>query len=292
MKTPATLVLPLLVLLPQPVGIEEGRPAAPGTLLAESIPARPAGAMTGSEFARRTTGIPGRERQRLALAELRRGNLPDFLRRLRPVRLTGRSPDGATVAATVWVTPDYLAIGSDQDFLRIPLSYYTATTVAREFGFVLPTRKVVDAIYRQSEVRLQPQPLPPGPRMRSSRYYLRHQQMIEAQRDGSPLEALTSGHKKDVVLTNRLYRNPNRIAIYGWQRRGGEPIQPLSTVHGAAYADYSHGVRLVWETALVDGVERSIYDLLEDPELAPVLSYEGVIRDPRRLMAPVRPAGR
>ena len=68
-----------------------------------------------------------------------------------------------------------------------------------------------------------------------------------------PLGALVSGHKKDVVLTNRLITHPGQIAIYGWHRGIGEPIQPLSTVHGAGYADYSHGIRLVSQMAMIDG---------------------------------------
>ena len=92
-----------------------------------------------------------------------------------------------------------------------------------------------------------------------------------------PLGPLIAGHKKDVVLTNRLNQKKGRVAIYGWHRGMLRPIQPLSTVHRASYADYSHGVRLVSEVVLINGRPRSIYDVLEDPELAPVLTCEGVI---------------
>ncbi len=74
------------------------------------------------------------------------------------------------------------------------------------------------------------------------------------------------------------------MAIYGWTRPDGRPIQPLSTVHGARYADYSHGVRLVWHEAWIDGAPRSLYEALADPELAPLWSDEGPLRDPRALM--------
>ena len=87
------------------------------------------------------------------------------------------------------------------------------------------------------------------------------------------------------MLTNLLASNPGRIAIYGWHRLNGSPIQPLSTVHGACYADYSHGIRLVSETALVDGKATSVYDMLQDPVLARVLSDEGPIPHVRELIA-------
>ena len=60
-------------------------------------------------------------------------------------------------------------------------------------------------------------------------------------------------------------------------RDAGQPIQPLSTVHGANYADYSHGIRLVSRWALIDGKLRLIRDLLQDPATARVLSDEGPI---------------
>ncbi len=264
--------------------------AGPGRPVAERIPARPEGAITGSEFARRTTGKSGAERQRLALAELERGNVPDFLRVLVPVRTSFEPPGGEPIAATLWVTPDYLAIGSDADFLRIPLTLPSAARIAARWGFALPTRKIVDAIYEQAALKLEPRPMKPGPRMRSSVYYLAHQRTIEEQRSGRPLGELVAGHKKDVVLTNRLRSKQGRIAIYGWHQAKGRPIQPLSTVHGARYADYSHGLRLVHERVWLDGEPRSYYELLEDPALAKVLSYEGPIVGARALLRPPPPA--
>jgi hypothetical protein len=252
-------------------------------LMVSKIPPRPADAISGARFAEMTRGLSGRDRQQEALKELRRGNLPDFLRQLKPVHLQYRTHDGRTIRAVIWVMPDYLAIGSNEDFLRIPLTRPSAVTIAYEFGFVLPTRKMVDAIADQADFRFKPQSLPPSKTMRSTEYYVRHNNLIEQQRTGRPLGELLAGHKKDVVLSNRLL-GPERIAIYGWHRKDGTPIQGLSTVHGARYADYSHGARLVFEKACLDGQLRSIYDVLEDPVLAPVLSYEGLIPRIRRLM--------
>jgi hypothetical protein len=145
---------------------------------------------------------------------------------------------------------------------------------------------MVDAIYEQSAHHLTPAPLPAGPLMRSNQYLARHQQRIDEQRSGLPLGELISGHKKDLVLSNRLRQLPGRVAIYGWHRGPGDPIQPLSTVHGARYVDYSHGVRLVSTTVLVEHRPRSIYDALQEPQIAPVLSAEGVTKDPWGLMHP------
>ena len=268
-------------------------PAAAGTdallpYLTRNIPERPSHSLTGSQFVDLASTTDGSQREQLITEQLLKGNLPDFLRKLTPVKLQQRSRSGRLLSATIFVTPDYLAIGSKADFIRVPMDYHTARKVAAQFGFILPTRRVVDAIYAQSETHFTPQPLPPGPQMCSTAYYQRHNEKIMQQRYslGSALGELVSGHKKDVVITNRLRRKPGRVAIYGWHRPDGNPIQPLSTVHGAGYADYSHGIRLVSEKILVDGKLRSVYDILKDPELAPLLSDEG----PMAWVAPQTPA--
>ncbi|HEX6111876.1 MAG TPA: hypothetical protein VFZ10_06190 [Geminicoccaceae bacterium] len=219
------------------------------------------------------------EREAVIAAQLMAGNLPGFLRRLKPVTLRGHRLGGEALEITLCVTPDYLALGSDTDFLRIPMGLQTALATAAGFGFVLPTPKMVDAIYEQAEVRLRPQPLPPGPEMRSNAYYREHQRRIREQRIklNAPLGALIAGQKKDVVVSNRLWQKVDRVAIYGWHQHPGAPIQPLSTVHGARYADYSHGVRLVSVVAFVNGRARSIFDIMEDPSLAGIVSDEGPI---------------
>ena len=249
------------------------------SFLTEKIPPRPFMAMTGSAFARYVSGMDRVAREHAIVDELLKGNVPHFLRKLKPVRLFQTFADGKQMTATIFTMPDYLAIGSDQDYLLIPMSLYSAIEIAVKFGFILPTKKIVDVIFKQSDMHFPPEPMPPGPRMTSTEYYLKHNQTIEGQRltMGFSLGGLVSGHKKDVVLTNRLARTIGKIAIYGWHRLSGVPIQPLSTVHNATYADYSHGIRLVSDTVLIDNKPRSIYEVLKDPKLSSLLSDEGAI---------------
>ena len=244
---------------------------------ARGIPARPAQARGGNAFADSLAGLTEPERDRAIRDELLSGNLPPALRRLWPATVTGQGPDGLPVRLVLCVLADYLAVGADLDALRVPMGLDSARAVAAGFGFTLPTRRIVDLIYRQATVQLLPQPLPAGEAMRSTATYRQHQALVEQQRAavGALPGALTAGHKKDLVISERLWRQPDRVAIYGWHRRADAPIQPLSTVHGARYADYSHGVRLVSETVLVDGLPRSIFDLLADPRWSPLLSDEG-----------------
>ncbi len=263
------------------------RPVAE-TVRIGSIPPRSPNAISGSRFARMIASLPDSERQKAALAELELGNIPDFMRMLYPLRISFKRTNSASVNGIIWVSPDYISIGSNGDFLRFPLAYFPAAAVARAFGCVLPTPKIVDTVYHNACVHLRPQPLPAGPRMRSCEYCLRHQEMVENQLGIRPIEGIIAGHKKDVVLSNRLWQKNGRIAIYGWHRNDHSPIQPLSTVHGENYADYSHGIRLVRDSVRIEGGMHSIYDVLQDPVLAPLLSYEGPIRNPVKLMEPGR----
>jgi hypothetical protein len=246
--------------------------AADGGAVA-AFPARSDHAPTGRQFLVDTWRLAPAEREAAILAQIRAGNVPGHLRRLVPL-----SVRHAQHTATLYVLPDYLALGSDDDYIIIPMAPGTAVAIAREFGFTLPTRKLVDDIYAHSTLRLAPQPMPPGQHMDSNAYYRLHDRHIKSQLAGSsgPL-TLVAGHKKDIVLTPRLSRQPSRVAIYGWHTCVGSPIQPLSLYHPADYVDYSHGVRLISRRALVDGREADLSQVLSDRELNPLVSDEGFV---------------
>jgi hypothetical protein len=248
--------------------------------LTQDIPARAADAPGGRQFAQQIRSVTDDERESLIRQQLMAGNIPKFLRHLVPVRLRSPLPD-EPVEVVVCAAPDYLAVGSDDDFLLIPMRLSTALSMASLFGFTLPTTRIVDAISAQAAAHLAPQPLPAGPEMRSTDYSLRHNELVGAQRTalGVSLGALIAGDKKDLVLTNRLRSHMDRVAIYGWHSDNGKPIQPLSTVHGWRYADYSHGARLISTQVFVDGRSRSIFEVIQDNRLAPILSDEGAIGD-------------
>jgi hypothetical protein len=127
-----------------------------------------------------------------------------------------------------------------EEGIRIPMGMDKAQEVLKQYNATFPTKEQVDAIWQAADLKLNPQPMPPTNQMSSKDYYERHNRMIEEQ-IGNRCFTLVAGHKKDIIQPRRA----GRVTIYGWHRSTGRPIQPPSSVHGAYYFDYSHGLRLV-----------------------------------------------
>lgn len=246
------------------------------------LPSRPADAPGGDAFADYIRDLDLEAREERIYAEIARGNVPSSLRTLVPVEMIGEI-DGRKHRVTIWVTPDYLSVGSDDDFFLTPLSPQTAQRIADLVDAALPTSRMVDAIWASAKVRLDPAPIPPSPEMTTVPVFEQHNRTIRAQRHRhkAGAAALVAGHKKDVVVTAALATQPDKVAIYGWHRADGQPIQPLYTGHSDRWVDYSHGIRLVDRAILVDGTPRDIFDTLRNEQLAPLLSDDGVIERPR-----------
>lgn len=198
-----------------------------------------------------------------------------------PVEFDANDAAGRRHHVVLHVTRDYLSLGTDIDSVRIPLDAIGAQHAADALGCLLPTTAIVDRIWTAS---LRLSPLPWGPpydaTMMSAERAAMHSARVDAQLAALAPDrsGLLAGHKKDVVLTNRLLARPAYVAIYGWHRPDGRPIQPLSLVHEASYADYSHGTRLVHAVCVLDGIETSLAALLTDPTLSALVSVDRPLR--------------
>jgi hypothetical protein len=242
--------------------------------------------MTGSEFAKHISNMSIIERESAMIKEVLSGNIPSFSRNLKPVILT-QKVNGKTHKCTFYATCDYLAIGSDSDYFYIPMTPSTAQYLAEKLQCSLPTSKMVDMIYAQADIKLKPQPIPPSNAMVTVPVFKQHTDSIRQQIDNLGLNRSAdnnmSGHKKDIVISNKIYDKDNpfaRVVIYGWHLGEGNPIQPPYSGHIASYADYSHGVRLISKNALMNEEPFQIVDILKDTELSSILSNEGVIDNP------------
>lgn len=247
--------------------------APPPKIPTLALPPRAKGAESGSSFLARLEGLGRGAIDDQVVAAITSGNVPEHIRTLAAVSLT---QDGAE-RGRIFVTKDYLAIGSDDDFMRMPMTSAAAQKLADLLDASLPTPHIVDLIYAQAEVRLPPSFIDGGPTDDSLKDFQEHQNKLEVRRKakGAPLDALTAGHKKDIVLSTRLTERDDRVAIYGWHKSEGDVIQSLSCRHSCRYADYSHGVRLVAQAMVLDGKTARVSDVLASDDDAPLLSNEG-----------------
>ena len=238
-----------------------------------ALPPRATGAEGARTFYGHVAGLGAGEREHRVETELVGGNVPGFLRRLLPIRLDTK--DTGVGEAFAFVTPDYLCLGSDDDFVRIAITMHTVRKVAVAAGAVPPTRLLVDAIYAAAAHKITSPLMTAGSGRPQD--VLSHHAIIEHRlsKDRGSRGELVAGCKKDVVITKRMLETPGRTAIYGWFLADGSVVQSLSLVHDDRFLDYVQGLRLVDRKLLLDGREADILDVLADKKVAPLVSDEG-----------------
>lgn len=260
------------------------------------IPVRPASARTGSEFMNAVKDMTFDQREEEILKEISAGNIPEFLRELKTIKSEFTDTRGIKHNVYYQAMPDYLSIGSNQDFCRIPMGPVTAQKIASLFGAVMPTAKLVDDIYLNSDLKLPPVTYTPvGNQNELVPKFVEHNSAIETQRknSGSPLGVLVGGIKKDVVISNKITdpARPGHVVIYGWHKTDGTPIQPLTNIHSGSYTDYSHGIRLLNRQIIVDSKLMNVNEVLKNEDLYKLLSNEsGVMTQPGYLADTEMPA--
>lgn len=194
--------------------------------------------------------------------------------------------------AIVRVSSDAFAVGTEEDFLRLPLTPGTAQSIANLTGALLPTPWIVYQAWKHADIRLTPKSQVPnkGPSMAQ---FVAHNRAIQDQLGGR--KGSVRGCKKSVVVSN-IYK-PGKVIIFGWYlpmpdvfddgtpmgTPGRQPVQPLSNLHDAMYLDYSHGIYLCHPRATVNGRDMDLVSLYQHPTLSHLVS-----REPRRPAAPIR----
>lgn len=256
-----------------------------------NFPSRPATALPGSAFTQSIMKMgPTTERDELIVREILRGNFPDFLRQLVPISINEK---GNTIIYKAM--PDYLSIGNNEDYVRVPVSGPSAQRIADAFNMLLPTPKISDQIWEKAKTRLAPKPLSGmsniqlsgknyttqqflSGKMSDTDAFDYHNKVIQEQlgQNHKPGD-LVAGHKKDIVLSNDL--EPGRLAIHGLHQKGGTPLQPGGiSRHEANYKDYSHGVRLIDNDATLNDKPVKLSDVLKDPKYAYLVNNDGALK--------------
>jgi hypothetical protein len=228
--------------------------------------------ITGSAFFAWANTQPRAVWDSMAVQQIVSGNYPNHVFRWVTIHTQLKVDSVTTIRATYQVSSDYLSIGTDADWSRVPLTAMAAQQIADSFQCFLPTRKIVDDIYQAARVKLAPMPMFAFRDSPVTMY--QHHLIIEGLRNGK--KGLIAGIKKDVVIAALLTRSakPNRIAIYGWHQLNGKPIQPLYAGHVNWYVDYSHGVRLVKRTIQINGRPYDYVQVMQDPVLRKLICDE------------------
>ncbi|HET6721262.1 MAG TPA: hypothetical protein VFH07_00875 [Chitinophagaceae bacterium] len=232
-----------------------------------------ASSLTGSDFYRQAFAMKWKERDSFAVNEILGGNIPSFLTKFEKIEVSiVDSVTGKTITAEYFVSPDYLSIGTDDDWARINITPLAAQKIADSFNCFLPTRKMVDDIYEAAKVKLEPVPMYAFRDSTPTMWH--HHLIIEGQRRGR--KGLIAGIQKDVVISGKISRDPkpDRVAIYGWHKLDGKPIQPLYTGHIYWWVDYSQCIRLVYRKIKLGKKWMDYIDVLSDPVLRKLLCDE------------------
>ena len=258
---------------------------------------------------KKPTELEWTRREKAIIAQLQAGNMPGWLRQWVTVEVKASSPK-----VTVRVMPDYLCVGDDTDFRHLPLDQHSAQRVADMFGACLPTAKICHAIYRTTpaaqriarndrDYYIKPWTLRKAIKkdwaQTSTAAYDEHSVAIQAAMSKAGIKPghIVAGHKKDVVVSPRLLKNPERIAFHGFYDAKGIPAEPCNENGGASFClkeiptvthpetarftDYSQGVRLMHPVMQVDGALKLVREVLADPVLFKLISVDGPINPPR-----------
>ena len=260
------------------------------TLSAQVLHLKPrkADALTGSAFAKSIadSSLTLEQREKIIFKEIKDGNVPNYLRKLTKITDTINWDVGVDkISINYYVLPDYFCIGSDEDYFYVPMTPILAQRVADLTKCSLATRRIVDKIYENAVIKLEPKPIPPTKAMTTVPVFIAHNQMIKTQLKDFDAQhknsELTAGHKKDIIISNKIYGEKSpRVVIYGWHKLNGKPIQPVYNKHINTWADYSHGVRLVQQNVWINGKKMKIAKVLKDEKLSILLSDEGKIELP------------
>lgn len=246
---------------------------------------KPDASLSGREFMISIDTMEFWKREDMIVEAILSGNMPNELKQFQKIVFTTPIVDSVEILrkphkVEMLVLPDYLSVGSDDDFVRMPMGPLAAQQIADSLNCILPTTYLVDRIAEVSEGHIDIFPFRPlGGRNMMPIVFQDSDNAIKAlyKAKGYEFGQFISGLKKEVVITYKIQsRNEmNKYeAIYGWFHPDGRIQQPLFIRHGNFYVDYSHGIRLINRTVVVDGKKLDAKAILESPTLYRLLSDE------------------
>lgn len=258
-----------------------------------AISSEPAGGkLPAIEILRRLPKSDCFERDDMVLEFFQAGHIPMFYQHWCSVPVKGKKLSGL-----IYVLPDFLCLGTDEDFVRARVNPPVAEKIGALIEAQLPTSKMVDDIYAASQ-KLYAQPW--GPPYDKSMLLTARWEPQDAKiketflKKEYKLSKVVAGHLKNVVVGIGIDHKFDKkawkwklmkpedqakvVGIYGWFEADGKVIQgpnPNWKSHPIPYADYSHGTRFVHREMMIGNEVVAVDDVLKDPERCDLLSREG-----------------
>lgn len=210
-------------------------------------------------------------RHLLVLEQVARRNMPETWDHWATVTATGRN--GTVVAFEV--SPHGLRIGTNSDWVEVPLDGPHFAAAAEILGHQLATEWMVEQTYLQArsnggavhyfaaaEIANSlalvewKHDAPDGEKMRSPEFFQHRSTLLQNwlhQHSIDP-DTLVSGYFKCVVLPIDGLTRHNGLEMIGGHTDQGDGIQPLSGgFHARTFFDYSHNIRLAKNVIRVNG---------------------------------------
>jgi len=179
------------------------------------------------------------------------------------------------------------------DGVRVNVTMTTMQKIVDVLGHAFPTSKISDLIRQHADALIGACTQTPDAKMAYTSRMIQHSRAVDAKLAGNSGLACTIG--KDWVLSNKLVNAPDKSANYGWHDPAAKYTSPgglklwqnLGLAHDRWHVDYSQVVRLISRNCLLNGEPRDLMELLQDPKLSKLLSYEGPLQLTRMPGVPI-----
>ena len=231
-------------------------------------------------------------------------NMPSTWDDFVPIEVKG--PKGTVVE--FYVSKHPLRIGTDDDWLEIPVDGPHAAAICEVTGYSLPHYWMVDYIHVQAKkeggavhffmtcdmAKALQVPCPQGTSAKKE-FILKRNDLLHAwmKKKGTKSDQLQSGHYKDIVLpvdgstsgpqrrtwrdrvTGRTRVKSGRVEIYGGYYDTGSRVQPLSGGHHVkGFFDYPQGIRFVKKEVKVNGETIPLADFVGSREYGAEFGFQ------------------
>jgi hypothetical protein len=231
---------------------------------------------------------PGDESARhlLVLEQVARHNMPDTWDDWVTVTVHGRK--GTVVEFEV--SPHALRIGTNQDWVEVPLDGPHAAAAAEILGHTLCTAWMVEQVYAQAKkhggaihyfaaaeiatsLGLQGwnNDVPDGEKMKSPEFFQQRSILLQNWLNDHAIApgTLVAGYFKTVVPPVDGLTRHGGLEMLGGHTDQGEKIQSLSGgFHGRIFFDYSHNIRLVKNGIRVQGQAMTLTEFFSSTKYA------------------------